>query len=39
VEIDAPEQPLVRVVWDPDGKQIAPYEVRVDAVPTLARAA
>jgi HD-GYP domain-containing protein (c-di-GMP phosphodiesterase class II) len=39
VEVEAPEQPLVRVVWDPSGKQITPYELRVDAVPTLAHAA
>jgi HD-GYP domain-containing protein (c-di-GMP phosphodiesterase class II) len=39
VEVEAPEQPLVRVVWDPSGEQIAPYELRVDAAPSLARAA
>jgi HD-GYP domain-containing protein (c-di-GMP phosphodiesterase class II) len=39
VEPTAPERPLVRVAWDPAGKPVAPYEVRVDALPRVAAAA
>ena len=31
VEQTMPEQPLVRVAWDPDGTPVTPYEVRVGA--------
>jgi HD-GYP domain-containing protein (c-di-GMP phosphodiesterase class II) len=31
VEQTMPEQPLVRVAWDPDGSPVTPYEVRAGA--------
>lgn len=37
VEVNEPEQPLVRVAWDPSGAPVSPYELRLSS--PLAQAA